>query len=271
MKQTILTLLTVLLLGALTSLHASQPVVFWVSDPVQPGEVVLVEGANWGEAPKVELTWLQDGKAGEPAAQAAGEVQKSAVVMPLQTNASSVKFLVPKDWQPGVYAFQVDAGGAKSAPAAINAPSPWWQQGDWGKEASPGGWLRVFGRCLSLSGKATVALKGAGKALTLTPIQQDLWSLNVTLPADMAAGDYETWVHSGSGGPAGWRKAGTVKVAAHPFPPKPEVFDVTAYGANPNGGFDDSLAVQKALDAAGDNGGGANDWVLVLEVGRKDG
>ena len=51
--------------------------------------------------------------------------------------------------EPGIYRFEIQADGAKSAPVWLNAPDPWWQQGDWGKEASPGGWLRIFGKCLS--------------------------------------------------------------------------------------------------------------------------
>jgi len=168
------------------------PSIFWVSDPVQPGEVVMVEGANWGDSPRIELGWLRDDKPGQPAV-GAPAIQKSAVLTPLQVTPSSVKFLVPADWKSGVYSFQVSADDARSAPELVNAPDPWWQQGDWGKEASPGGWLRVFGKCLSLNGNATVALQSAGKTLILTPIQQDQWSMNISLPENIVAGEYNTW------------------------------------------------------------------------------
>jgi hypothetical protein len=50
------------------TMDASKPLpsIFWVSDPVQPGEVVMVEGANWGDSPRIELSWLQDDKPGQP-------------------------------------------------------------------------------------------------------------------------------------------------------------------------------------------------------------
>jgi len=258
-----LTLLTVLLLAPLVALLAAgppdtmkaSPAIFWVSDPVQPGEVVMVSGANFGDSPRVEISWLQDKEPGQPVV-GAPSVQKSAVITPLQVTASSVKFLVPEDWKSGVYSFKVSPGGVSSAAVLVNAPDPWWQQGDWGKEASPGSWLRVFGKCLSLTGNATVALRGGGKTLILTPAKQDMWSLNVTLPANMLAGEYETWVHNGCGGPAGWKQVGAVTIKKHPPLWKSDVFDIRKFGATGNDEFDDGAAVQAALDAAGRSGGG---------------
>jgi hypothetical protein len=239
------------------------PSIFWVSDPVQPTEVVMVEGANWGNSPNIELSWLQDDKPGQPPT---GEsaIKKSIVLTPLQVTSSSVKFLVPADWKPGVYSFQVSSDDIKSAPELVNAPVPWWQQGDWGKEASPGGWLRVFGRCLSMNENATLALQHAGQTLILTPIQQDQWSLNVSLPDNLAEGEYNTWVHNGCGGPAAWKQVGIVKIKAHPPLWKSDVFDICEYGAVANDEFEDGPAVQAALDAAGKNGGG----IVLIPRGR---
>jgi hypothetical protein len=239
------------------------PSIFWVSDPVQPGEVVMVEGANWGTSPRIELSWLQDDRPGQPQV---GEpvIQKTTVVTPLQVTTSSVKFVIPSDWKPGVYSFKVSANDSKSKPALVNAPVPWWQQGDWGKEASPGGWLRVFGRCLSMDGKATLALQHSGQTIIFTPTEQDQWSLNLSLPENMAEGEYVTWVHNGCGGPAAWKQVGTITIKAHPPLWKSDVFNICDYGAVANDVFDDGLAVQAALDAAGKNGGG----IVIVPRGR---
>jgi hypothetical protein len=247
------------------TLDASKPLpsIFWVSDPVQPAEVVMVEGANWGDSPRIELSWLRDDKPGQPTV-GSPAIQKSAVLTPLQVTASSVKFLVPSDWKSGVYSFQVSVDDTRSEPVLINSPDPWWQQGDWGKEASPGGWLRVFGKCLSMNGKATLALQGTGQTLIFTPIQQDQWSLNVSLPENMVAGEYNTWVHNGCGGPAGWKQVGIVKIMAHPPLWKSDVFDIREYGAVANDEFEDGPAIQAALDAAGKNGGG----IVLIPRGR---
>jgi hypothetical protein len=231
------------------------PSIFWVSDPVQPDEVVMVEGANWGSSPHIELSWLRDDNPDQPPAGDA-TIQKSIVLKPLQITSSSVKFLVPAEWKQGVYSFQVSNDEIKSAAVLINAPVPWWQQGDWGKEASPGGWLRVFGRCLSMNGKASLLLQGAGQTILLTPNQQDQWSLNVSLPENMVAGEYITWVHNGCGGPAAWKQVGMVKIKPHPPLWKSDIFDISKYGAVANDEFEDGPAVQAALDAAGKNGGG---------------
>ena len=232
------------------------PSIFWVSDPVQPGEVVMVAGANWGESPHIELSRLRDKKPDQPVADAALTVQKSVLVKPLQVTSSSVKFLIPEGWKAGVYSFQITAGGTMSVPMLANAPDPWWQQGDWGREASPGSWLRIFGKCLSLNGQATIALRDSSKTLILTPTQQDMWSLSVTLPTKMMAGEYETWVHNGCGGQAGWKRVGAVMIKQHPPLWKSDVFDVRDYGATGNDEYDDGAAVQAALDAADRNGGG---------------
>jgi len=239
------------------------PSIFWISDPVQPDEVVMVEGANWGNSPRIELSWLRDDKPGQPPAGDA-IIQKNVVLTPLQVTSSSVKFLVPPDWKPGVYSFQVSADDSKSTPELINAPVPWWQQGDWGREASPGGWLRVFGRCLSMNENTTLALQHAGQTLILTPIQQDQWSLNVSLPDNLAEGEYNTWVHNGCGGPAAWKQIGMVKIKAHPPLWKSDVFDICEYGAVANDEFEDGPAVQAALNAAGKNGGG----IVLIPRGR---
>ena len=242
---------------------STSPSIFWVSDPVQPDEVVMVEGANWGNSPHIELSWLRDDKPGQPPV---GEVaiQKSIVLTPLQVTPSSIKFLVPADWKSGIYSFQVSSDDLKSAPELVNAPSPWWQQGDWGKEASPRGWLRVFGRCLSMNGKATLALQHAGQTMILTPTQQDQWSLNLSLPENMAEGEYITWVHNGCGGPEGWKQVGIITIKAHPPLWKSDIFNICDYGAVANDVFDDGLAVQAALDEAGKNGGG----IVLVPRGR---
>jgi hypothetical protein len=175
---------------------------------------------------------------------------------PLQCSEDSLKFLVPAAWKPGAYQFAIQCDAGNSAPVTLNAPDPWWQQGDWGREASPGGWLRIFGKCLSFDDHASVLLRSSGKDVRLKPKQQDCWSLNVELPGDLVAGEYSVFVHNGYGGQNGWRKVGNLRIAPHAPVWKTEVFDVTKYGATANDGMDATLAAQKALDAAEANGGG---------------
>ena len=240
---------------------AEKPQVYWYSAPVMAGQVAAVQGEGWGEGATVGLARLPDEAPGEPGARVAVEGTLPAV-KPLQVNPRSVKFVVPPGLEPGIFACRVDMGGKVSDRFYLNAPLPWWQQGDWGAEASPGGWIRVFGRCLSLGG-ATVALVQEGqKAQLLKPKQEDMWSLTAEIPATTAPGEYTVWVHNGKGGPAGWAKVGGVKVQAHGFAHQDRVFNVRDYGAIPDDPMDDSLAFTKALQAAADNGGG------VVQFGR---
>lgn len=251
-----LAILSGLILGVVVNsvgAGADAPVVFWASDPVRPDEVVVVQGGRWGKQPTVKLSWLKDG---DLTADAQSQARNAETLAPLQSSAEALKFLVPASWKPGVYRFTINADGAQSMPVMLNVPYPWWQQGDAGKEASPGGWLRILGQCLSFEGQARVELRRQGHKLTLLPKPQDCWSLNVELPIDLSAGEYEVLVHNGYGGTAGWKEAGKISIAPHQPVWKAEPFDVTRFGAVPNDGLDDTYAVQRALDAAGQNGGG---------------
>ncbi|MCU0982999.1 MAG: hypothetical protein MUF25_27880 [Pirellulaceae bacterium] len=97
-------------------------------------------------------------------------------------------------------------GEALSEPVILNAPEPWWWNGDGGETASPGGWLRVFGKSLNFGGASQAVLRaGDGRTQALTPSEADGYALRFTLPAGLAEGDYELFVHNGLGGDAAWR------------------------------------------------------------------
>ncbi len=237
-----------LLALSFSSAGFAAPVVFWASDPVLPDEVVLATGGGIGASATVEVGRVKEEVAGT------GDlwtlVEKPVAVKPLQVSDHSVKFVLPKTLKPGMFAFRAKDGGGVSAPMVVNAPDVWWLQGDGGETASPGGWVRLFGKCLSFSGPVQVRLAmDGGKAVTLKPQQAECWSLTVALPKDLAAGEYAVQVHNGFGGAAGWRPAGKVTVAT-PEAWKTEVFNVADFGA------DSDKAVRAALAKAEANGGG---------------
>ena len=47
---------------------AAAPQVFWASDPVRPGETVLLQGSDFGSSPVVEIARLADDAPAAPAA-----------------------------------------------------------------------------------------------------------------------------------------------------------------------------------------------------------
>ena len=244
-------------LMAASAASAETPAVIWWSAPVEPGELVQVHGGTWGTNPVVEVVALGDRSPGSPQAPGAPDFRKAERVHPVKVTETGVCFERPRDL-PGALAAGriVSDSGAASEPFVLNEPAVWWCEGDRGAEASPGGWLRFFGRCLSRDGKARAVLTRGARRVELNLSKRDVWSLDTTLPADLPAGPYEAFVHNGGGGKDGWRSAGPVVIAAAREVWKADRFDVTAYGAVPNDGMDDTLALQAALAAAATNGGG---------------
>jgi hypothetical protein len=230
-------------LGAVLIASAAwgQPKVFWASDPVGPDETVLVCGDGFGEAPRIELT------------RAGG---KGVQVEALQPSDQSVKFVVPADWKLGPYAFRITGAGGVSEPTPLNRPTIYWCQGDTGSGASPGGWLRIFGRCLSLGEGAEVILtplEGGTKPERLAAKPATLWALSVELPEGLASGHYEVSVAQ-KGGAVG--KAPVPVTIAEPERWPDRVFNVRDLGATGEGSMADGAIVREALKQAEAAGGG---------------
>lgn len=231
------------------SAGAAAPVVFWGSDPVAPDETVLLLGGGYGPDTSVEVAPLPDAAPGAPT-DASPEATAWQRVDILQLSPQSLKFVLPADLPAGAFVCRVSSGGAVSAPFLLNAPDPWWFQGDEGARVTPSGWLRVFGRCLDSDGRGQVVLSDpAGGAHPTTTVAAGTWALTVTLPADLAPSDYAVWVHNGAGGPATWRRGGTVTVIPA-VGVKPDVFSVADFPG------DAEAAIRAALARAAENGGG---------------
>ena len=107
------------------------PVVIWASDPVRPGETVVVRGDAFGKKAKVEVS--VSGQGG----------WKQAEV--LQQTERTLKFVLPMEIPAGVVFYRIQADGAFSEVRKLNTPQIWWIQGDQVESATPGGWIRVHG------------------------------------------------------------------------------------------------------------------------------
>lgn len=141
-----------------------------------------------------------------------------------------------------------------SKPWRITAAQPWWVSP---AAAPPGATVRVFGRSLDAR---LVALKASddGQVTVLPDFQHGqhpLYETQITLPADLAPGQYELFVHNGTGGESGWGGPVPVRVEAAAAAPS-QLFDAREFGAKGNGVDDDTAALRAALVQAGEAGGG---------------
>lgn len=229
---------------------AAPPTIIWGSAPVGPDETALLAGGGFGPACRVEFARLADGSPGGAGPAALPESLGWTTLVPLEADEQCVKFVVPAGGPVGVYACRVRAAGATSAALLLNAPDPWWLQGDGGDAARPGGRLRIFGKCLRLAPDhpPQVALAASGgKIVSLKADEADGYALSVKLPRDLAAAEYTVYVYNGCGGNAAWREAGRITVRA-PREWKTAVFNVKDFGPQPGEAL---LAALRKAEAAG--------------------
>jgi hypothetical protein len=148
----------------------------------------------------------------------------------------------------------VGNGEGWSRPCLVKSARPWWVSPE---RTAAGRTVRVFGRNIDAR---LVALKarGGGTVMRLQEFERGrhpLYEVRVRLPADLAPGEYDLYVHNGSGGEAGWGGPVALTVAA-PEPVPTRVFNAREFGAVGNGVEDDTAALRKALVTAGEAGGG---------------
>ena len=238
-----------------TGLVEAAPVVIWASDPVRPGETVVVRGDKFGKKAKVEVS-----NSGQ------GEWQSAEV---LQKTERTLKFALPAKLSSGPISFRVQVGGEESEVRTLNTPQVWWIQGDQVETATPGGWIRLFGLNLGVGKQAQLILQGAKGPIALSASPVDDFNFQASLPSGLEEGNYQVEWDPGAPTSRGKTIVGQVQVRALP-PAKTRVFPVVDFGAVPDvpasiqyytgmkalGQVDSTTAIQKALDAAGKNGGG---------------
>lgn len=235
--------------------------VFWASDPIRPGETAMLIGEGFGDKPTVEIAKLTDGTTRAPSFKMLSWPGQGHTAEELQPNDTSVKFVIPSSLPPGIYTYRITAQSG-SCVGLLNRPTVWWAQGDLGTTATPGGWLRLFGKCLSSpsaqmerSGvkRSTILLQGP-RTLTLAA-DADCYTARASLPKDLPVGDYRVYLHSGFGGDQGWSEGLPITIR-RPTPWPTTIFNVRDFGADGTGAKDDTAAVQSALAKAQSSGGG---------------
>jgi hypothetical protein len=244
--------LSAAVLLCLTSQVAATPEVFWASDPVLPGQTVVVIGEGFGAKPKVLAARLPDQR---PAGSHGPSVKHYTAVDVIQASDQGLKFTLPKTFQPGIFEYRIVRDDGGMCADFLNRPQIWWTQGDAGANASPGGWIRVFGKNLGVK-KATVAVDWEdATGRTELSAQGDEFGLLAQIPRDLKPGRYELLVHNEYGYVMGGSEPVRIEVAK-PTPWPATVFNVRECGAEGDGVKDDSTAILAALEKAAKAGGG---------------
>ena len=245
--------LLLVLLALFVAPALGAPQIFWASDPVQPGEAALLIGDDFGNHPQIKLTPLNDVPNSTP-----GPVKRMKTgtnVKPLQASDQSVKFLVPTQFKSGIYEVSI-TNGNKTAVGLLNAPTVYWAQGDQGISAAPGGWIRIFGRCIGQKpASAILQMTSATTSLRLTAEASTEWESRFAVPTDLKPGVYDLHLYNGSGDASAWSPAGQLEIKVAEVWPDQQ-FNIRNFGATGNGTDDDTQAVLSAIKAAGDQGGG---------------
>lgn len=250
---------TVLLLSIWFGLaHCASPLpsVIWASDPIDAGEMAIVIGDSFESASNVQVLRVSDEAKGFPGP---SDWQRSSIRVPVvQGSNTSLKFVIPGGFRPGVIAVLISVGGHEVS-VYLNRPTVYWSQGDGGTIATRGGWARVFGRNVGVPGLiARLELTGPDRktrVISLTGTSR--WDAKFPLPVDIPSGTYRARLHNGWGGEVGWSDVGNIVVSdigSRSWPTR--VFNVREFGAKASGSEDDTGAVAAALAAAGRNGGG---------------
>ena len=228
----------------------AEPSIFWTSDPVGPDDTVLVMGDNLNEVASATVTRIPD--QGSKLRQ-----DQETPVEVIQASASSLKFVVPKEFAAGIYRFTLaHARGALTG--RVNLPTIYWIQGDLGDTVSPSGWIQLFGRNIVRRPERAQLLllrEGAATAASAKLTKGDLWRGAFQVPDGLAPGSYQLRLFNGDGGDTEWVAAGAITISM-PDPEPTESFDVRAYGAIGNGKLDCTRAVRSAIEAARAHGGG---------------
>ncbi|MGC8667817.1 MAG: LamG-like jellyroll fold domain-containing protein [Chthonomonadales bacterium] len=251
-------ILAAVALGWYAAAHAS-PVVFWVSQPVQPGDTALVFGSGLGTTRLVKIWRLADGPVKNPSAQV--RLPGSGLALrPVQLDDRAAKFILPPHWKNGVFVARLLTPGG-STDVWINRPAILWAQGDAGLTSTPGGWVRVFGTSLGLK-RPRIFLAAAGRAVLLDATPLSPLAVQAQIPATLAPGRYRLYVHNGCGGSQGWSMPVVFAVeAAHS--PSSRLVRMRPSEWSDNDA-DRTQSLQSALDELGRKGGGT----LLLARGR---
>lgn len=227
--------------SALLARTTEKPVILWASDPIRPGETVILQGHAFSADAVVE------------ASPAPGRPMQTLEI--LDRGEQCLKALIPDVWAPEVYELRVRTPAGLTDVVRLNRPASLFWVGDQGRRQTPGGRFRVCGRNMTGDPQAARVRCEGARSFDVQVDKAEDYALTAVLPPDAPPGEYGLRVHNGWGGDAGWSDPLPFSVRANaPWPQK--TFNVRDYGATGQGEQDDTAAVKSALARAAAAGGG---------------
>ena len=255
-----------------------------VTDPAMPGKLSVIVGDGWDvNSPVLKFMTCNNTSVQDPSKieNVLFPHSKSKTLRVVKIESQILTCDFPDD-KFSVYAIVAKGKDGWSKPVIVNAAKVQWMS----KETAAGGdTVRLFGRNLVnldlypkakdfeqslgygsyiINAATTISLETPDGAFQRCKvIKSSAYDVQFVLPASLADGEYKIAAHNGLGGKYGWSEPVDLKIKK-PVEWPTKVFNVKDFGAigeitdkKEDGGWNnDAIAIQKALDAAGVNGGG---------------
>ena len=174
---------------------ARQPVAFWASQPIRPGETMLVGVTHMSNTTQIELRQIPG---------------DWIATSPVGVTSYGCAVAVPASFRYAPFEVRAGGTGGAAAPLAVNRPSPWFAFADQGERATPGGWVRIVGEAIGLSRPSTLVLRSRTSALShelearLTAdgmgAAPSRWHAFYDLPPTISLGSWEVSLRAPSSG-----------------------------------------------------------------------